>query len=91
MKDEQRGSRVMPGYFLLLQTPSPSLYLAGEATRLSETFTGNVPGRGSCWWSAPGDLAFSFLKHASPSGLWGKYHLSILASHLLTLESPGNM
>lgn len=90
-----RGSRAVPGCILHLQTPSPSLYLAGEVTRRFCTFTDKVPVVGRCWWAVPsqggGDPAFSFSfsKYASLSGLWGKYYVSILSSYLLTLESPG--
>lgn len=79
------------GYFLLLPNLPTSPRLAGLSCR----FTGKVPGGGSCWWAAlsqgGGDPAFSFLKLASPSGLGGKYYLSVLASHLLTPESPGDL
>lgn len=80
----------------LFSVPSnsfPSLYLARGVTRL-RYFHWQISWKGSCWWAAPsqggGDPAFSFSKHASPSGLWGKYYVSIPSSHLLTRESPGN-
>lgn len=93
MSDAHRGSRAVPGYFLYLQTPS---LLCPRLERQPDffTFPGKFPGGGSCGWAAPsqggGEPAFSFSKPASPSGLWGKYYVSILSCRLLTWESPGN-
>lgn len=82
-----RGSRAVPGCILHLQTPSPSLYLAGEVNRRFCTFTDKVPVVGRCWWAVPsqggGDPAFSF------SGLlYQDYGGSTMSVSSLAIYSP---